>query len=502
MRRVAGYDAPMSQPTAPCRTQLRSIARRAMLERGLLPDFSAAAVAETGSIANAATASDPSLRDLRRLLWASIDNDDSLDLDQLSVAEQLPGGAVKILVAIADVDAIVKKGSAIDGHAQTNTTSVYTAAEIFPMLPEKLSTNLTSLADGTERLAIVIAMEVGADGAVGKSDIYRAVVVNRAKLAYNGVAAWLDGTAPAPAPISAVPGLDQNLRIQDRVAQAMKTRRHQHGALTLETIEARPVFDGDSLTDLQADQKNRATELIEDFMIAANGVTARYLEQKGFPALRRVLRSPERWARIVQLAKDLGERLPAQPDCQTLQQFLEKRRQADAARFPDLSLSVVKLLGRGEYVLELPGQQVAGHFGLAVKDYTHSTAPNRRFPDLLTQRLLKAALARTPTPYRNDELAGLAQHCTEQEDNATKVERQVRKSAAALLLESCVGERFDGIVTGASPKGTWVRIDHPAAEGKVVRGYKGLDVGDRVAVELVDTDVERGFVDFARVERS
>ncbi len=472
-----------------------------MLARGLLPDFSAEVIAETSSIANPAAASDPSLKDLRRLLWASIDNDDSLDLDQLSVAEQLPDGAVKILVAIADVDAIVKKGSAIDSHARTNTTSVYTAAEIFPMLPEKLSTDLTSLADGKERLAMVIEMEVAADGEVGNSDIYLAVVVNRAKLAYNSVAAWLDGTAPAPAPITKVSGLDQNLRLQDRAAQAMKSRRHQHGALSLETIEARPVFDGDSLTDLQADQKNRATELIEDFMIGANGVVARYLEQRGFPALRRVLRSPERWARIVELAKDLGGNLPPRPDCKALQEFLEERRRADPARFPDLSLSVVKLLGRGEYVLNFPGQPAAGHFGLAVNDYTHSTAPNRRYPDLITQRLLKAALSGTPSPYSSDELNDLAGHCTDQEDNATKVERQVRKSAAALLLESRAGERFDGMVTGASAKGTWVRIDHPAAEGRVVRGYKGLDVGDRVIVELISTDVERGFVDFAGVRK-
>src|SRR5580700_9608289 len=358
----------MNKATAPCKDQLKSIARRAMLQRGLLPDFSAEVVAETSSIANAAAASDPSLKDLRGSLWCSIDNDDSLDLDQLSVAEQLQNGAVKILVAIADVDAIVRKDSAIDGHARTNTTSVYTAAEIFPMLPEKLSTDLTSLADRKERLAFVIEMEVGADGAVGKSDLYRAAVVNRAKLAYNGVAAWLDGTAPAPAPISAVPGLDQNLRIQDKVAQAMKTRRHQQGALSLETIEPRPVFDGDSLTDLQADRKNRATELIEDFMIGANGVTARYLERKGFPALRRVLRSPERWARIVELARDEGGRLPPRPDSAALQEFLEERRQADPTHFPDLSLSVVKLLGRGEYVLDFPGQPVAGHFGLAVND--------------------------------------------------------------------------------------------------------------------------------------
>lgn len=474
-----------------------------MLQRGLLPDFSAEVIAQTNSIAHAAAAaSDPSLKDLRRLLWASIDNDDSLDLDQLSVAEQLPDGAVKILVAIADVDAIVKKSSPIDDHARTNTTSVYTAAQIFPMLPEKLSTNLTSLADGMERLAIVIEFEVDADGAVGKSDIYRALVLNRAKLAYNGVAAWLDGTAPAPAPITKVPGLDDNLRLQDRVAQAMKARRHQHGALSLETIEARPVFDGDSLADLQADRKNRATELIEDFMIGANGVTARYLEQKGLPALRRVLRSPERWARIVELARDSGGNLPPRPDCRALQEFLEDRRRADPVRFPDLSLSVVKLLGRGEYVVDFPGQPVAGHFGLAVNDYTHSTAPNRRFPDLITQRLLKAALVGTPGPYSSDELNDLAGHCTDQEDNASKVERQVRKSAAALLLESHVGERFDAIVTGASTKGTWVRIDHPAAEGRVVKGFKGFDVGDHVIVDLLSTDVERGFVDFAGVRRS
>ena len=468
----------MNKATAPCKDQLKSIAHRAMLERNLLPDFSAEVMAQTSSITKPAAASDPSLKDLRGSLWCSIDNDDSLDLDQLSVAEQLPNGATKILVAIADVDAIVKKGSAIDDHARTNTTSVYTAAEIFPMLPEKLSTDLTSLADGMERLAFVIEMEVGADGAVGKSNIYRAVVVNRAKLAYNGVAAWLDGTAPAPAPIAKLPGLDQNLRLQDRVAQAMRKLRLQRGALTLETIEARPVFDGDSLTDLRADQKNRATELIEDFMIGANGVTARFLEQKGFPALRRVLKSPERWARIVELAKE-----------------------ADPARFPDVSLSIVKLLGRGEYELDLPGQKIPGHFGLAVNDYTHSTAPNRRFPDLITQRLLKAALSGTPTPYRNDDLSDLARHCTDQEDNASKVERQVRKSAAALLLESRVGGRFDGIVTGASDKGTWVRIDHPAAEGRVVRNYRGFDVGDHVTVELVATNVDRGFVDFAGVRK-
>ena len=472
-----------------------------MLQRGLLPDFSAAVLAETDSITRSATEANASLRDLRGLLWASIDNDDSRDLDQLSVAVPSAGNAVKILVAVADVDAIVEEGSAIDGHARANTTSVYTAAEIFPMLPEKLSTDLTSLAEGQERLAIVIEMAVRADGALlEESDVYRAVVVNHAKLAYNGVAAWLDGTAPAPARISAVPGLDQQLRMQDRAAQALKEIRHQHGALSLETIEARALFDGDALADLRVDEKNRAKELIEDFMIAANGVTARYLEKKGFPSLRRVLRSPERWERIAEMAAVLGERLPSEPSAPALEGFLRSRRQADPGRFPDLSLSVVKLLGRGEYVLELPGRRAEGHFGLAVNDYTHSTAPNRRFPDLVAQRLLKAALEGRPVPYGNEELGEMAQHCTAQEDNATKVERQVRKSAAALLLQSRIGERFDAIVTGASTKGTWVRIIHPAAEGKVVRGFEHLDVGERVRVELIHADVERGFIDFARVQ--
>ncbi len=471
-----------------------------MLERGLLPDFSPEVRSQTAAIAPASAAPEPALRDLRHLLWASIDNDDSRDLDQLSVAEPLGGGAVKILAAVADVDGIVKKGSPIDGHARVNTTSVYTAAAVFPMLPEELSTDLTSLGEDRDRPALVVEMIVRPDGAVHEFDVYRAAVRNRAKLAYDSVAAWLDGVAPAPARVSAVAGMEQQLRIQDRVAQAMRALRHQRGALTLETIEARAVFDGDAISDLRPEEKNRARELIEDFMIAANGAIARTLEAKGFPSLRRVLRSPERWERIVALAAGLGERLPPEPAALALEMFLARRRSADPARFPDLSLSIVKLLGAGEYVLELPGQAAEGHFGLAVRDYTHSTAPNRRFPDLVTQRLLKAALGRLPVPYAGEELVALASHCTRQEDAAAKVERRVRKSAAALLLASRVGERFDAIVTGASPKGTWVRIARPAVEGKVVRRAEGLDVGDRVRVELVHTDVERGFVDFERLQ--
>jgi len=472
-----------------------------MLERGLLPDFSAAVLVETNAIAKPAEA-DPSFRDLRSLLWVSIDNDDSRDLDQLSVAVPMAGGTVKILIAIADVDAIVKKGSAIDGHARANTTSVYTAAEIFSMLPEKLSTDLTSLGESQERLAFVIEMAVSGDGIVNGSDIYRAVVVNHAKLAYNGVSAWLEGTSPALPQMSSVPGLGEQLRIQDQVAQSMKRLRHQHGALSLDTVEARPVFEGNVLADLRSEKKNRAKELIEEFMIAANGVTAKCLERRGFPSLRRVLRVPRRWDRIVELAAGYGAHLPSRPDIRALEDFLVNRRQTDPAHFPDLSLAVIKLLGRGEYVLELPGHVAEGHFGLAVKDYTHSTAPNRRYPDLITQRLLKSALEGPAVPYSREELGELAQHCTEKEDAAAKVERQVQKSAAALLLEPRIGEQFDAIVTGASDKGTWVRIIRPATEGKVVRGYRGLDVGDRVRVELVETNIERGFVDFARVVSS
>jgi len=488
----------MNQAPKATRNQLQDLARRAMLERGLLPDFSPAALAEATAITEAPVPSGASASDLRGLLWASIDNDDSRDLDQLSVAEAATGGAVKIFVAIADVDATVRRGSAIDDHARSNTTSVYTAGQTFPMLPERLSTDLTSLGEGQDRMAIVVEMVVTAEGAVAESEIHRAVVRNQAKLAYDSVAAWLDGTAPAPPRLAGVPGLDEQLRIQDRVARAMKGLRHQRGSLHLETLETRAVFDGNVLSGLRPEQPNRAKELIEDFMIAANGVVARYLEGMGLPSLRRVLRSPERWERIVELAGAVGEHLPSLPDGSALAGFLARRQGVDPVGFADLSLSVVKLLGRGEYVLQTRGDPASGHFGLAVTDYTHSTAPNRRFPDVIEQRLVKAAMSGAAMPYTIDELRALARHCTVQEANADRVERQVRKSAAALLLGSRIGERFDAIVTGASADGTWVRLLHPPVEGKVVRGIKGLDVGDRVRVELVHTDVERGFIDFAR----
>jgi exoribonuclease-2 len=488
----------MSQPPFHQRSDLKEIARRAMVDRGLEPDFSKEVRAELERITGPAPPVGEGIRDLRSLSWCSIDNDDSRDLDQLSVSESLPGGAVKLLVAIADVDAVVKKDMATDQHARQNTTSVYTAALIFPMLPERLSTDLTSLNEGEDRLAVVIEMTVAADGSLAGSAVYRAAVHNRAKLAYDAVAAWLEGKGPAPDPIARVAGMDEQLRVQDGVAQKLRGLRFEQGALDLETLQPKAIFDGERVVALRQEPHNRARQLIEDLMIAANGVTARFLQAKGFASLRRVVRSPERWQRIVDVANELGEHLPPEPDSRALSEFLAKRRSADPERFPDLSLVIVKLMGAGEYVVERPGNVSIGHFGLAVKDYTHSTAPNRRFPDLITQRVLKAALAGRASPYAESELEDLAVHCTEQEDDADKVERQVRKSAAALLLEKRVGEQFNAVVTGVSEKGTWVRVFDPPVEGKLVHGEEGLAVGKKLRVKLISTDVERGFIDFVR----
>ena len=468
-----------------------------MRERGFEPDFSSEAEAQVASLHG--PAAPDGRRDLRTLLWCSIDNDDSRDLDQLSVADTTRPGATRILVAIADVDSLVRRDTPVDQHAAHNTTSVYTGAQIFPMLPERLSTDLTSLNEDEDRDAIVIDYLVNGDGSLGESDVYGAVVRNHAKLAYPSVGAWLEGSAPPPPKIAEVPGLDANLRQQDRAAQALKKRRHQLGALTLATIEPRPVFEDDTLRDLAETQHNRATELIEDLMIASNGVVARFLAGHGLASLRRVVRVPQKWPRIVDLAAQHGYRLPHDPDAVALEEWLLRRRAEDPQQFPDLSLSVVKLLGRGEYVVEHPGEDATGHFGLAVQDYTHSTAPNRRFPDLVAQRIVKAAFVRASAPpYDEGELHAIAERCTEREDAANKVERLVRKAAAALLLQSRIGERFDAIVTGASEKGTWVRIRRPPVEGRLERGYEGLDVGDHVRVKLVHTDPARGFIDFAR----
>ena len=480
------------------REQLRAVAVRAMRERGLDPDIPPDAMAQVAAIPGAPRQTEEPVRDLRALQWCSIDNDDSRDLDQLTVAEPRPDGSVTLLVAVADVDAAVPKASPVDRHAAQNTTSVYTPAVIFPMLPERLSTDLTSLADQQDRLSVVVEIAVSKDGEIVSSDVYGAQVRNRAKLAYDSVGAWLAGAGPLPAPAVPVPGMDEQLRIQDRVAQNLDRVRREHGALEFVTVEVQHVFDGDTLHDVRPQLPNRAKTLIENLMIAANGVVARFHDAHGFPSLRRVVKSPERWDRIRALAAEFSETLPETADAVALSAFLERRRKAAPDRFPDLSTRIIKMIGSGEYVVDPPGAEPPGHFGLAVRDYSHSTAPNRRYPDLITQRLLKAALAGHRSPYAIDELEGLAAHCTKQEDAANKVERQVRKSAAALVVASRIGERFDGIVTGASPKGTYVRISTPPIEGRLMRGEQGLDVGDRVRVQLSGVDVERGFIDFTR----
>ena len=480
------------------RELLLRVARRAMLEHGLEPDFPPEALAEAGALRDGARAGDGATRDLRALPWCSIDNDDSRDLDQLTVADAPTGGRTTIRVAVADVSATVAPGSPLDRHARTNTTSVYTPPRNFPMLPDRLSTDLTSLNPDVDRLAVVVEIVVTDDGSSADANVYGALVRNHAKLAYPALGAWLQGEGPIPARVGGVPGLAENLKLQDGVAQKLKSRRHEQGALELETIEVRAEFDGDSVDRLVTQTPNRARNLIEDFMIAANGAVSRFLERRRFPVLRRVVRSPERWQRIVALASDLGEQLPGEPDAAALNAFLLKRRTADPVRFPDLSLTVIKLMGRGEYVASFPGQAVVGHFGLAVSEYTHSTAPNRRYPDLVTQRLVRAALAEEEVPYGREDLSSLAAECTLKEDAAQKVERMVRKAAAACLLTSRIGQRFDGVVTGASAKGTWVRLFDPPVEGRLERGQEGLDVGDRVRVRLVHTDAERGFIDFVR----
>jgi VacB/RNase II family 3'-5' exoribonuclease len=485
----------MKEPSA--ENRLRAIAQKAMIARGLAPDFPQDAMRQLSGIQGPARDTDHSVRDLRSGLWCSIDNDSSRDLDQLTLAENHPSGH-KVLIAIADVDALVKPASPIDGHAMANTTSVYTAARIFPMLPEKLSTDLTSLNEGQDRLALIVEMVVNADGVIQDSDVYRAVVNNKAKLAYPSVAAWLEHGDKMPDKVARVPGLDGQLKVQDQIAQVLRSARYQHGALDLRTIEPEAVFRDGEVIDLREEKKNRAQELIEDFMIAANGVTAQFLQKRGLPALRRIVRSPKQWDRIRTVAKEFHEELPASPDPKALAAFLARRQQADPLRFPDLSLTIIKLLGPGEYVLQLPGHDATGHFGLAVRDYGHSTAPNRRFPDLITLRLLKAALAASTPPYNATELASLATHCTQQEDAARKVERWLRKSAAAQFLSGQIGHTFDALVTGASEKGTWVRLLSPPAEGRLVAGTGGVDVGDRIKVELKSVDIDRGFVDFVR----
>ena len=482
----------------PSHLDLQAIAKQVMLAHGFDPDFPPQVPQQLAELKAHPPLVAPGgdIRDLRNLLWSSIDNDTSRDLDQIEVAERLPNGDIKVLVGIADVDAFVPKHSAIDEHAAEETTSIYTGVRIFPMLPEELSTGVTSLLESGDKLSVVIEFTVDAAGSVGSSNVYRAIVRNKAQLAYNAVGGWLEGTGPAPAKVAASTDLQAQLKLQDEAAQALKKQRYQNGALSLETSEVHPVILNQEVVDVEKQSKNRATELIEDFMIAANGVVARMLEKVS--SLRRIVKTPERWDRIVQLANAHGGKLPPDPDSRALNDFLVMRKAADPDHFADVSLAVIKLIGPGEYVLERPGDPEQGHFGLAVQDYTHSTAPNRRFPDVVTQRLVKAVLGSQPAPYSDAELTAIANNCTLKENAARKVEREMSKRLAAIAMSNRIGQTFDALVTGATPKGTFVRVLTPRVEGLLAQGAQGLDVGDRLRVKLIRTDVQRGYIDFAR----
>ena len=478
---------------------LSSIAHQAMIDAGFVPDMPRPVSDELQLIQSGdhSSASDAPARDLRALLWSSIDNRQSRDLDQVECAETLPGGDVRVRIGIADVDALVRKGSAIDEHAAQNGTSVYTGIKTFSMLPEELSEDLTSLVGGADRSSIVIEMVLSDSGALKESDVYVARIHNYARLSYDEVGSWLDQAAEIPPAVAAVPGMEEQIRLQFTTATRLRELRKQNGALELETIQATPVLNKTGqVTDLAVTERNSARDIIENFMIAANVAMAQFLEARGVVSLRRVVRTPEQWPRIVEVAHALGERLPETPDSHALADFLARRKAADAAHFPDLSLSIVKLLGPGEYAVQTPNSASDGHFGLALHDYLHSTAPNRRFADLVTQRLAKTALRNAPSPYAEDELNRIAAHCTQREDAARKVERKMRKVGAAVLLEKRVGEEFDAIVTGVTPKGTFARLIKPPVDGRVMRGEHGLRVGERVRVKLLSTDPQRGFIDF------
>lgn len=479
---------------------LRAAAADAMRQNGFEPEFPPAVVREVNSLSDPSAAPiPPGTADLRTLAWSSIDNRESRDLDQIEASERLPDDFIRIRVGVADVGTLVRLGSAADAHAATNTTSVYTGVAVFPMLPERLSTDLTSLNQGEDRLAIVIQFDITTAGELVNSSVYPALVHNRAKLTYDAVGMWLEDKGPAPAEILAWKELGDQVRMQDEAAQRLRRARTLAGALNFESTEATPVVVNGKVVDLAVARRNRARDLIEDFMVAANRSVAAFLLERGSPSLRRVVREPKRWDRIVALAAEVGDVLPEKPDSVTLSEFLARRRAADPEHFTDLSLSVVKLLGPGIYVLErrLGNRRDAGHFGLAIAEYVHSTAPNRRFADLVTQRMLRSVTAGGPPPYSDEELTGIAARCTERGEAARKVERTMRKIAGAWMLAERIGESFTAVITAASSKGIYARVLSPPVEGRVVRGGKELDVGDTVSLTLVVADPVRGFIDFA-----
>ena len=477
---------------------LATSARMEMLRNGFDPDFPPGTDQQIAALKQkAAPTTTDGIRDLRNLLWSSIDNDTSRDLDQIEVAERVPNG-IRVLVGIADVDSDIPPGSPIDAHAAKETVTVYTAVKNFPMLPEVLSTDLTSLAENQDRLAIVIEMIVDTSGSIISSNIYSAIVRNKAQLTYNAVGAWLEGRLGPDAKVAAAPELQAQLKLQDEAATALRTQRHRRGALNFDRVEAVAILSDGHVSRVEAAQKTLANDLIEDFMIAANGVMARTLRDGGVSSIRRVVKSPERWPRIVELAARYGTHLPESPDAGALGAFLESRRQADPIHYADVSLAIIKLMGPGEYVMSKAGDTGGGHFSLAAQDYTHSTAPNRRYADLVTQRLIKAVLAKSAAPYSDADLESIARNCTLKEDAARKVERVMAKRVAAVAVRERVGQHFAAVVTGVTPKGTFVRVLNPPVEGILCRGQEGTDVGDKLQVTLLSTDPERGYLDFGR----
>jgi len=478
---------------------LLGAAHQEMLNQGFQPDFPPEAERQLDALKNAPTPrADAIVRDLRSLLWSSIDNDTSRDLDQLEVAERVSAG-IRVSIAIADVDADVPIGSPIDQHAAEQTTSVYTGVRTFPMLPEAISTDLTSLNQDADRLAVVVEIVVAPDGSIASGLVYRALVRNRAQLTYSSVGPWLEDRAPAPAKVAASVELTVQLKLQDEAAQLLHKERERMGALNIDRVEAAAIITDGRVQGLETRTKNRATELIENFMVAANGVMARTLTNANVSSIRRVVRTPERWQRIVELATRTGDTLPPQPDSGALNLFLQKRKAADPVHYADVSLAVIKLMGPGEYVLSRPGESGQEHFALAAHDYTHSTAPNRRFADTVTQRLIKSVLSKQPPPYSDAQLDAIAKNCTLKEDAARKVERVMNKRIAAVALQPRIGESFKGVITGVTPKGVFVRVSNPPAEGILIQGQQGVDVGDQLQVKLVSTDPQRGYLDFAKV---